>query len=147
MTAVLTAWLSLTLTLTAFAYAARRPVFVASLPIAAVAALYLVALPMGTPSYAKPPAGKFKVIGARIDVPSGAYGGAIYVLLDGPVPTYYCLPYSTGAANELQAALDGSADGEGGVEGEFTSEGVPEFYEKPVAPDEPKRAETPMIGG
>ncbi|UYE95900.1 hypothetical protein KNLIENLN_00088 [Sinorhizobium phage NV1.1.1] len=88
-----------------------------------------------------PPAGKHTVLGARIDVDV-----AIYVLLDGPTePRLYRLPYSAEAANQLQAAQDGTADGEGGVALRVGQDGSPGFSEDSGTPEPPKQAERALL--
>jgi hypothetical protein len=123
---------------------AWRATSIGVLPIAAGAAWFALMVPLGRPA-AQLPAGEFVVLGARIDVPTDSSAGAIYVLVDGIAdePRYYRVPYSTRAANDLQNAMDGengaqvTADGDGGAT----------FHEPPVTADEPKQAETPIIGG
>jgi hypothetical protein len=89
-----------------------------------------------------PPKGDYAVLGARIDVDE-----AIYVLLDDgkDEPRYYRLPYSQAAANQLQAALDGAADGEGGVSMTMDGDGSPGFAEETPPPDPEKRAERAIL--
>jgi hypothetical protein len=99
-------------------------------------------LTLGHPSFTKPPAGEYTVLGARIDVDE-----AIYVLLDGPVPKYYVLPYSQQSANDLQVAQEGTADGEGTVGMSMGEDGSPGFAEEAPPPEPDKQAERAIIGG
>lgn len=141
MTTLATTWLGLSLILCAYAWLGRRSYL--ALPVAVALAAGAMWVPTGTPRYTAPPAGRYAILGARIDV-----GQAIYVLLDDGkgVPAYYRLPYSDQKAGELQAALD-TASGGGtaafitdGEEGGETYDGEP-----PVTGDEPKTPETPEI--
>jgi hypothetical protein len=115
---------------------------VAVVPVAALAGWLALHALLGLPSH-NLPQGEFAVLGARIDTPTDTSAGAIYVLVDGSPPRYYVLPYSKHAAEQLQAALN---DGNG-IRMEAQEGGDVEFGEAPVAADEPKQAETPIIGG
>src|SRR5690606_499848 len=114
-----TAWLFLTLAMTAVAWVAIwarhdsewRVRSALMVPCCAVLAWHFLTVPLGKPA-STPPAGEYTVLGARIDVPTDTSAGAIYVLLDGvaeaaeeSVPRYYVLPYSTQQANALQSAM------------------------------------------
>lgn len=98
-------------------------------------------LPLGKPDFRTPPPAKYSVLGARIDVDK-----AIYVLLDSGhgEPRYYVLPYSTGKANQLQAALDATQGQPGAAKADFDSDGEPSFHAPPVEPDAPKIPERPQ---
>lgn len=153
MTPALTAWLATTLTLGALAaYAVynlspHRGWAVAGFLVAGIVGYYTATLPLGHPTLSRPPAGKFTVLGARIDTPSATSAGAIYVLLDGEEPVYYKLPSSTADANDLQEAMDGAVQGEGGVVATVGEDGNAVFHPAPVVADEPKVGETAILGG
>ncbi|MBZ9984906.1 hypothetical protein LB521_27620 [Mesorhizobium sp. BR-1-1-8] len=137
-----TACLALALALGAFAYGVlRRWTTVALLP-ASMAAVAVVVLSLGRPLPMTPPPGDYQVLGAKIVVDV-----AIYALLDdGTTATYYVLPYSTSAANDLQAAQDG----EGGASASVGEDGgVAYDGEPPVQGDAAKEPEAPAysVGG
>lgn len=141
-------WLALTAALAALALIAvwaRRPsrwrlTAVLALPVAACVAYAVLLVPLGKPTASVPP-GEYAVLGARIDAPTANDDGAIYILLDdGGVPVYVRLPYSKAVAEQLQTALNGEA----GVDSEVTDDGNVQFHERPVAAQEPKRAERPV---
>lgn len=145
----MTTWLFLTLALCAFAWLAvptaasrHRAATVAALPVVALVAWVSLLQPLGKPA-APPSAGKYTVLGARIDVPTQNSAGAIYVLLDGaPKPTYYAMPYTKAAAEQLQGAMDGEGDVSAviGPEGGVSFNGQP-----PVTDDENKTVEMPLM--
>lgn len=138
-TLVLT-WLGLSLALCGYAWLGRRA-YVA-LPLAVLAAMGAIYVPTGTPRFMAPPAGKYAVLGAKINV-----GKSILVLLDSGEgePVYYRLPYSDRQANNLQGALDAAGRG-GGVSAEFgESGGVAYDGEPPVTGDSAKSVETPAF--
>jgi hypothetical protein len=137
-------WLLLALIMSAFAWVSGKRFAAFSLPLAVVLAALAVYVPTGSPRFTAPPAGKYTVVGADIEVDV-----AIYALLKGEdgVSRFYRLPYSVGQANALQAAKDGAGedgqvtatiDGEG--EGGTRFDGPP-----PVAGDPPKVPEQPAI--
>lgn len=146
-----TAWLALTAIIAGMAWVAIwsrrdtgwRVLSVAALPVAAGAAWFALTVPLGKPAAALP-AGEYVVLGYRVDVPTDADPGAIYILVDGVAdePRYYRVPYSTARANDLQKAMEGEvgarvqSDGDGGVE----------FHEPPVEAEVPKQAKTPING-
>lgn len=140
MTPAVTLWLSFVLAAGVLAWATPR----LALPFALVALLTLPGafMTLGRAAPWRPPAGEYAVLGARIDVDV-----AIYVMVDGkPAPRMYRLPYSTKAANDLQAALDGAADGQGGVAMIVPpGDDSPGFAEDSGPGDPPKRTETPAI--
>lgn len=144
MTHALFAWLGLTLTLAAFALASvyrLRGASVAAFILAACAAYPLLQVPLSYPAHGEPPKGEYTILGARIDIDE-----AIYVLLDGGdgEPRYWRLPYTAWRAESLQNALN-AAEGNGGVEMSVGDGGETEFHPPPVAADEAKRADTPMM--
>lgn len=141
MTPAITLWLAFVLSVGAVTWFGNRKQAVVFTTIS-IALGFFVGLPLGHPSTSKPPAGDYTVLGARIDVDE-----AIYVLLDGPIPKYYVLPYSQAAANELQAAQDGTADGEGTVTMSMGESGSPGFAEETPPPEPAKTAERAIIGG
>jgi hypothetical protein len=142
MTQAITLWLAFVLAAGAVAWFGNKRQALAFVIIAALTAPASF-MTLGHPSITKPPAGEHTVLGARIDVDE-----AIYVLLDdAPEPKYYRLPYSQGAANQLQAALDGAADGVGGVAMRMGEDGSPGFAETAPPPEPEKRGERAIIGG
>lgn len=148
MTIVTTAWLSLTLALAALAWFGLPRWLTVVAVLAGSAIAYAAApLPLGMADYRAPPAGKYTVLGARVDMPSAGSQGAIYVLLDSGngEPHYYALPYSDKKAGELQKAMESAASGEGeGVEGDLGEGGEMVFHPKPVTDNGPKEVEQPM---
>lgn len=138
MTTAITLWLAFTLSVGAISYFGTRRQALAFLAVS-IATGFASTIPLGHPSY-DPPPGEYTVLGARIDVDE-----AIYVLLDGPIPKYYRLPYSAGTANQLQQALDGAADGEGTATMRQGQDGSPGFAEDHGPPEEAKRAEVPLL--
>lgn len=143
MIVIATVWLGLALTLAVFAWSANRRWAALTLPVAAVLAAAAVWTPTGSPRPTRPPPGQYKVIGAKIEIDR-----AIYVLLDGEPPAYYALPYSTGAADQLQGALDAAEAGEGGVTLTIDGEGGGETYDGPPpisGQQQPKAGERPAF--
>lgn len=139
MTAAITLWLAIVLAIGAVTWFGTRKQALVLVVIAALTAPAST-LPLGHPSHSKPPAGDYTVLGARIDVDE-----AIYVLLDGPIPKYYRLPYSQASANQLQAALDGVADGEGTVTMTTGEDGSPGFAEETPPPEPEKQTERAIL--
>ncbi|RWX18457.1 hypothetical protein EHH54_41765, partial [Rhizobium leguminosarum] len=136
-------WLAFVLAAAAIAWFGTRRQALA-FTILAILTAPATLLPLGHPAILAPPKGHYTVLGARIDVDK-----AIYVLLDGGdgEPRYYCLPYTAATANSLQNALDGAAGNGGSVGMRQGEAGSPGFAEEGAADaDEPKQAETPMIG-
>lgn len=89
----------------------------------------------------QPGPGKHSVLGARIDLDK-----AIFVLVDGtPEPRFYRLPYSKQAANDLQAAMDSLADGEGEIVLQIGEDGALGFREETPPDAPPKQAATPLV--
>jgi hypothetical protein len=140
-TTIATTWLFLSLSLAAYAWFAYRTPYV--LPALAVMAALCMWVPTGTPRLTTPPAGRYTVLGADIQV-----NVAIYVLLkDGNAEArYFRLPYSNEQANALQQALDAS-QGHGGVSANVGEEGGVQYDgENPVSSQEaPKQAEQPAL--
>ncbi|ABF71294.1 p042 [Rhizobium phage 16-3] len=140
MTHSLALWLAFVIAVGAIAYFGSRRQAVA-FALAAALTLPAAFLPLSYATPLAPPPGKHTVLGARIDVDV-----AIYVLLDGPTePRLHRLPYSAEAANQLQAAQDGMADGEGGVALRVGQDGSPGFSEDSGTPEPPKQAERALI--
>ncbi|MDE3797006.1 hypothetical protein I7G59_06610 [Sinorhizobium meliloti] len=140
MTNSLALWLAIVVAVGAIAYFGTRRQAVA-FALAAALTLPAAFLPLSYATPLAPPPGKHTVLGARIDVDV-----AIYVLIDTPAePRLYRLPYSAEAANQLQAALDGTADGEGGVALRVGQDGSPGFSEDSGTPEPPKQAERALI--
>lgn len=142
MTPAITFWLAFVIAAATIAWFGTRRQAIALTLVAAILAPATL-LPLGHPAITAPPAGHYTVLGARIDVDE-----AIYVLLDGGQgePRYYRLPYTTGTANSLQAALD-IAEGNGGTVGmRQGEEGSPGFSEEGSSGrEEPKQQEHPAI--
>lgn len=135
-------WLGLAVLLSAYSWLANRRLVALSLPFAAMIAAGAIWIATGSPRFTSPPAGKYTVLGARIDVDV-----AIYALLDDGKgePRFYKLPYSNSAANSLQSALDGAQDGQGvhaivGQDGGVQYDGEP-----PVTGEQPKVPERPAV--
>lgn len=109
----------------------------------AIVAAATISIPVAALSYPSPwlPSGPQTVLGARIDV-----GKAIYVMLDGPEPRLFVLPYTEQAAQQLQQAQDGAADGEGRVVMTQGEDGSPGFAEEEAeGRNQPKSAEVPLL--
>jgi len=136
-------WLGLALLLSVFAWFAGRRWIALILPFAAMIAAFAVYVPTGSPRFTQPPAGRYTVVGADIEVDV-----AIYALLKGEdgVSRFYRLPYSTAQANALQEAKDGA--GEGGQVTATIGEDGGARYDGPP-PDAqglpPKQAEQPAV--
>jgi len=142
MTAAITLWLAFALVAGTLSFFGTRRQAVA-FAMVALATLPLSMVTLGRPAPWRPAAGHHTVLGARIDKDV-----AIYVMLDsGGEPRLYVLPYSVSAANQLQSALDGAADGEGGVAVEIEGDGSPGFSETHEAPEPVKVGEAQIIGG
>lgn len=110
----------------------------------AIIAAATIAIPVGALSYPSPwlPSGQQTVLGVRIDVDK-----AIYVMLDGsPEPRLFVLPYTEQTAQQLQAAQDGTADGEGTIVMTQGEDGSPGFAEEEAeGRNPPKNAEVPLL--
>lgn len=108
-----------------------------------VIAAATIVVPLAALSYPSSwlPSGQQTVLGARIDV-----GKAIYVMLDGPEPRLFVLPYSEQTAQQLQEAQDGTADGDGTVVMTQGEDGSPGFAEEEAGGrNPPKNAEVPLL--
>lgn len=103
-----------------------------------------VAVPLASLGYPTPwrPTGTLTVLGVQVDVDK-----AIYVMVStGGEPRLLVLPYSEQAAQQLQQAQDGTADGEGAVVLTEGEDGSPGFAEEGGAGrDQPKSAEVPLL--
>ncbi|RTL72365.1 MAG: hypothetical protein EKK41_05075 [Hyphomicrobiales bacterium] len=142
MTLLASTWLLMAVVMCGFAWVAGKRLAALSLPLAVALAAFAIYVPTGTPRFTRPPAGKYAVLGSRIDV-----NIAIYVLLDNVngAPVYYRLPYTNSQANALQAAKDGSPDGQG-ITANIDGEGGAQFDgPPPVQGDPPKTPETPTV--
>lgn len=109
----------------------------------AIVAAATIAIPVAALSYPSPwlPLGPQTVLGVRVDVDK-----AIYVMLDGPEPRLFVLPYTEQAARQLQEAQDGAADGEGTVVLTEGEDGSPGFAEEEAGGSTPpKSAEVPLL--
>lgn len=134
-------WLALALLLCLYAWLPRRLVAF-TLPLAVVLAALAVYIPTGTPRFTAPPAGRYTVLGADIQVDV-----AIFALLkpeNGPA-MFFRLPYSTKAANDLQGAKDEAGEG-GGVSATIGEDGGVKYDgPPPVQGDPPKQPEAPAV--
>ncbi len=142
MTILATTWLALSTMLCVFTWFKGGWRHAVLLPLTVALAAYYLYIPTGSPRYTTPPAGKYTVLGFRIDVDV-----AIWALLDDGkgVPTYYRLPYSASQANSLQQAHDGAENGSG-VQATVNGEGgVAYDGDPPVTGEPPKVPETPQI--
>jgi hypothetical protein len=136
-------WLILALTMSAFAWMAGKRWVALSLPLAVALAALAVYIPTGSPRLTRPPAGDYTVLGADIQVDI-----AIFVLLkSGDMPaTYYKLPYSTAAANELQGAQDAGQGQPGSVKMQVGQDGGTQYDgPPPVTGEPPKQPEQPAV--
>ena len=108
----------------------------------AVSAAATVAVPLAALSYPSSwlPSGQQTVLGVRVDVDK-----AIYVMLDGPQPRLFVLPYTEQTAQQLQQAQDGTADGEGTIVMTQNEDGSPGFSEENERAEQPKSAEVPLL--
>jgi len=109
----------------------------------AIVAAASIAIPIAALSYPSPylPSGQLTVLGVRVDVDK-----AIYVMVDGAEPRLFVLPYSDKAAQQLQEAQDGTADGEGTVVMTQGEDGSPGFAEEGApGSEQPKQAEQPLL--
>ncbi|EYR81906.1 hypothetical protein [Shinella sp. DD12] len=112
----------------------------------AIIAAATIVIPVGALSYPSPwlPSGPQTVLGVRVDVDK-----AIYVMLDpstGGEPRLFVLPYTEQAAQQLQQAQDGAADGEGTVVMTQGEDGSPGFAEEEAGGrNPPKNAEVPLL--
>jgi hypothetical protein len=141
MTPAVTLWLAFVTAAGAIAWFGSKRQAIAFV-VVAIATAPLSLVPLGHATPLAPPAGEHTVLGARVDVDK-----AIYVLLDGPTPVYYVLPYSEEAAKALQEAQRSAAEGEGQVAMRMGQDGTPGFFEKAPAPEPAKSAERAVIGG
>src|ERR1051325_1488180 len=135
-------WLLLALVMSAFAWVAGKRWAAISLPFAAIIAAFSLFLATGTPRLTQPPAGKYTVVGADIEVDV-----AIFALLKGEdgVSRFYRLPYAAGQANALQEAKDGAGEG-GQVTATIGEDGGAQYDgPPPVSGDPPKQAEQPAL--
>jgi hypothetical protein len=138
-----TAWLGLSVTMSALAWMAGRKLAAILLPLCVIVAAFCVFLPLGKPIPFAPAQGRYTVVGAKI-VPNVA----IWALLDDgkSEPRYYRLKYTNEAANQLQQALDGQAGGGPGVKVKIGEDGGQSYDgEPPVTGEQPKTPETPAI--
>lgn len=109
----------------------------------AIVAAATISIPLAALSYPSSwlPSGQQTVLGVRVDVDK-----AIYVMLDGPEPRLFVLPYTEQAAQQLQQAQDGAADGEGTVVMTQGEDGSPGFAEEEAGGrNPPKNAEVPLL--
>lgn len=104
-----------------------------------------IAIPVAALSYPSPwlPSGPQTVLGARVDVDKAIY---VMVSTEGSEPRLLVLPYSEQSAQQLQAAQDGTADGEGTVVMSEGEDGSPGFAEEGAGgTNEPKPVEVPIL--
>ncbi|MDX0897409.1 hypothetical protein GOD90_10430 [Sinorhizobium medicae] len=140
MTPAITLWLAFVLAAGAILFCGGTRRQAIALVIVAIATAPATLTTLGHAAPWQPAPGHYTVLGARIDIDV-----AIYVLLDGEEPRLYRLPYSAEAANQLQAAQDGTADGEGGVALRVDQDGSPGFSEDSATPEPPKQAERALL--
>lgn len=139
MTLSILLWLATVLAIGAVAWFGTRKQAIAF----AIVAAATIAIPVAALSYPSPwlPSGPQAVLGVRVDVDK-----AIYVMLDGPEPRLFVLPYTEQAAQQLQQAQDGAADGEGRVVMTQGEDGSPGFAEEEAeGRNPPKNAEVPLL--
>jgi hypothetical protein len=146
MTPALTLWLAFVAASGAVAWFGSRWQALA-LAVIALAILPAAFLPLGHAAPWRPACNPCTVLGARIDPEV-----AIWVLLDGASsggsePRFHKLPYSQSAANSLQDALDGAAEGRGTAKMKLGEDGSPGFFEEAPPPDQVKSAERNAILG
>ena len=140
MTLSLTLWaiLVIAIGLVAATNPSRRQAVAFAIIAAATIAIPLAALGHPTPWR---PAGTLTVLGVQVDVDK-----AIYVMVGGPEPRLIVLPYSEQAAQQLQEAQDGTADGEGTVVLTEGEDGSPGFAEEGGSGrEQPKTADQPLL--
>ncbi len=113
----------------------------------AIIAAATIAIPLAALGHPTPwrPAGTLTVLGVQVDVDK-----AIYVMVggqsSGSEPRLIVLPYSEQAAQQLQEAQDGTADGEGRVVMTQGEDGSPGFAEEEAeGRNPPKNAEVPLL--
>lgn len=144
MTATLTAWLLVSAAIGGvLALVPARTIaalaFCALLP----ATYYAAQIPLGSPDQDTPTAGRYAVLGARIDV-----GVAIYALLDNGKgePHLYRLPYTESGAKDLQESMDMQFGGQGGgIQAEIGAAGDAAFHAAPVTGEQDKVPETAIM--
>ena len=110
-----------------------------------IVAAATIAIPIAALSYPSPwlPSGQQTVLGVRVDVDKAIY---VMVSTDSTEPRLFVLPYSEQAAQQLQKAQDGTADGEGTVVMTEGEDGSPGFGEEEAgASNPPKNAEVPLL--
>jgi hypothetical protein len=137
-----TTWLGLSVLLCSFAWMAGKRLAAFSLPLAVALAALAIYIPTGSPRLTQPPAGKYTVVGADIEIDV-----AIYALLKGEdgVSRFYRLPYTAGQANALQAAKDGAGEA-GQVTATIGEDGGAQYDgPPPVQGDPPKQPEQPAL--
>jgi hypothetical protein len=135
-------WLGLSLLLSLYAWFAARRLPALLLPLSATIAAAALWVPTGSPRLTHVPAGKYTVVGAKIEVDV-----AIYALLDDgkSEPRFYRLPYSAAQANALQQAMDAAQNGQG-VKATIDGQGGAQFDgPPPVTGEPPKQVEQPAV--
>jgi len=140
MTQALTLWLAFVLAAGTIAFFGTKRQAIA-FAIVAILTAPATLLPLGQPSPLSPPKDG-TVLGSKIDI-----GRAIYVLLDGPTPRYYVLPYSEQTAKALQDAQSAAEGSGGSVVMRAGEDGSPGFAEDAPPPEPVKGAERAVVGG
>lgn len=141
MTHALLLWLACVLAIGVVAWFGTRKQAIAFTAIAAVSIVIPLAA-LGYPT-SRVPAGQLTVHGARVDVDKAIY---VMVSTEGSEPRLLVLPYSEQSAQQLQAAQDGTADGEGTVVMSEGEDGSPGFAEEGAGgTNEPKPVEVPIL--
>lgn len=157
MTAVISAWVALTIVLGLAAWIAvwsRRPTrlrlvailaFLAGSPVAFFSLALCLGWPVPLVGGITGPAGEFTVLGQKL-----VANQAIYILIDtGNAPRYYVLPWDQEQAKKLQDAADKQAEMRVTVppmELSWERRKPLSFHEIPqpkVLPDKPQQAEAP----
>jgi hypothetical protein len=135
MTAYITLWLAFVAATSVIAWFGSKRQAIAFALVAAATGI-MPAVTLGHPAFDLPQ-GEHVVLGLKIDEPR-----AIYVLLDGPEPRYYRLPYSDETAKALQDAAYAAEEG-GEVVMNNSGDGEPGFSER--VPAEPPRKEAQPV--
>lgn len=156
MSAILIAWLTVTLALSILAWAAiwarglsrarglAVAAFLVSLPLSALALSSGLGWPIPYLPGITISAGKHQVLGVKIEE-----GVAIYVLFDGAIPRFYRLPWSTETAQSVQDAMEQGKDGVAANVMPFDfslDRREPIFYPLPQQPLPPKQVPATQIG-
>lgn len=141
MTHALLLWLACVLAIGVVTWFGTRKQAMAFTAIAAVSIIIPLAA-LGYPT-SRVPTGQLTVHGARVDVDKAIY---VMVSTEDGEPRLLVLPYSEQSAQQLQAAQDSTADGEGTVVMSEGEDGSPGFAEEGAGgTSEPKPVEVPIL--